>query len=59
MGLLSARTRLGVTIPGMCRGHRPVGIVLWVLPSPVPAAKVGTRVPAAEGEWWGPDLPVH
>lgn len=45
-------------ILGMCQGiilqmscHSPA--------CPISAAKVGTRLPAAEGERWGPDLLVH
>lgn len=55
---LCVHTQLSSVTPGMCRD---------VLPSassrsparPGSAAKVGTRMPAAEGEQRGPDLPVH
>ena len=55
---LCACTQLSIMIPEMCQG-----IIPWASSHspacPISAAKVGTRMPAAEGERRGPDLPVH
>lgn len=58
MRLLRAHTQLSIVFAGMCWG-----IIPWASSCgpahPVPAAEVGTWVPAAEGEQQGPDLLVH